>query len=457
MHHLDGVENARLSPFATPDCTWEVLPMSDRKITGHRSLRLSGSVTVPGDKSIAHRILILGSYARGTTFARGVPQNDDIEATMRCLAALGVQCERADDAVSVVGLGDRRYKAPAQPLDCGGSATTMRLLMGAVVARGRGAVFAGDDSLMSRPMDRVAHPMRMMGAGFQGNGDRLYPPVRVTTPENLEPMEYKLEVASGQLKTAIILAGLGVPKGRTVISGAINSRDHTERLVPQMGGSLVVTDDSIIVERSELRGLAHKVPGDVSTAAFFAAAAALLEDSRIQIRSICTNPTRMGFFEALSWMGGDVTVDESALWGREPVGDVTVRSSPLRGIEIHEDAVPFLIDEVPLVMLLGCFAEGQTIVRGVSELRIKESDRISCAVEGLTRMGADIEVGEDWVRVNGTGKLRGAELEPWGDHRMAMMFTIAAMAATGDSVVRDVDCEAKSFPEFYENIQRCLR
>jgi len=395
--------------------------------------------------------------ARGTTYAMGVPDSGDIEATLLCLRALGVTCNRVDNAVSVVGLADAGYAHPDGPLNCGGSATTMRLLMGAVVGRGQGATLVGDKTLSARPMDRVVRPLSLMGGTFEGRGERVFPPVSVTSPDAVNPIHYELDIASAQLKTAIILAGLNAPKGRTVISGAISSRDHTERLIPQMGGSLVVTDDSIVIEGGGLRGIAHYIPGDVSTAAFFAAAAALLETSRLTINKVCTNPTRTGFFEALSWMGGNISVEESDEWGREPVGDMRVRWAPLKGIEVHEDAVPFLIDEVPLVMLLGCFAEGETVIRGVSELRVKESDRISCAVEGLTRMGADIEVGEDWVRVAGTGKLHGAELEPWGDHRMSMMFTVAALAASGDSLIRGVECESKSFPAFFETINRILR
>jgi len=431
--------------------------MSDRKLTGHRGLRILGSLSPPGDKSIAHRVLLLGSLARGTTYAKSVPQSTDIEATMRALRLLGVRCERAGDAVSVVGLGHEKYAIPQGPIDCGGSATTFRLLLGALAGRGQGRVtLTGDEFLRSRPMDRVARPLGQMGALIEGCPDRCRPPVTINCPTILSPTDYELPVASAQVKTAILLAGLSAEGGRTVVRGAIHSRDHTERLIPRFGGSLVVTDNAIMVEPGGLSGVAVGVPGDASSAAFMAACAAGLESSRITLRGVNTNPTRTGFFEALSWMGCDVIIEDTDTSEGEPVGDISVRWSPLKGIEVPAEAVPYLIDEVPLLMLLGCLAEGDTVLRGLSELRLKESDRVSCAVEGLTRMGADIEVGEEVVTVGGSARLRGAELDPWGDHRMSMMFTIAALCATGDSLVRGVECEKKSFPAFYSQLQQAL-
>lgn len=431
--------------------------MADRKITGHKGSRLSGTLGVPGDKSITHRVLILGSMARGTTFARNVPSGDDVERTLGSLSALGVTCERVGDAVSVVGLGKGRYLEPAQPLECGGSATTMRLMMGAIAGRGCRATLRGDRSLARRPMDRIILPLRRMGVECTAETDAIYPPVSIVAPDYLEPVDVHLDVASAQVKTALIFAGLNVNKGRTVISGAIGSRDHTERLVPQMGGSLVVTDGSIIVEKSDLEAIAVTIPGDPSSAAFFIAGAALLPNSMITVKSVCTNPTRTGFFEALSWMGGDVEMIEGPASGREPQGDIQVKWAPLKGIEVHKEAIPFLIDEVPLVMVLACFAEGDTTIRGISELRLKETDRIACMVEGLTRMGADLEVGDSHVRIRGGTGLTGAELDPWGDHRMSMAFTLAALAAGGDSTILNVECEAKSCPRFYDKLQGVLK
>lgn len=431
--------------------------MPNRRITAHRSLRLAGNVLVPGDKSIAHRVLILGSMARGTTFVRNVPDSDDTARTLGCLSQLGVRCERVEDAVSVAGMDTQRYRQPDEPLDCGGSATTMRLLLGAIAGRGRETTLKGDESLCRRPMARVLEPLGRMGVKSEGQGPNAHPPVTIFPPAELAAIEYELPVASAQVKTALILAGLSAPKGRTVLSGLLHSRDHTERLVPRMGGSLVVTPESIIVERGPLDGIALTIPGDTSTAAFFAAAAALLPNSEITIRGVGTNPTRMGFFEALSWMGGNVAIVDARDSAQEPFGDIAIKHSPLHGIEVHADAIPFLVDEVPLIMLLACHADGDTVLHGAQELRIKESDRIGCAVEGLTAMGADIIVEEDQIIVHGNRPLHGARLDPWGDHRMSMMFTVAAYAAMGESTVRDVQCEAKSCPQFDELLQQLLR
>jgi 3-phosphoshikimate 1-carboxyvinyltransferase len=431
--------------------------MAERHIIAHRSLRIAGSLSGPGDKSIAHRVLILGAMARGTTYARNVPVGGDIVSTMKCLDALGARCDRVGDAVSVRGLGRNRFRSPAMPLDCGGSATALRLLLGAIAGKGGEAVLEGDETLRRRPMARVTVPLTRMGTQISAQGAQAYPPIHLVAPDALEPLSYELDVASAQVKSALILAALCVPRGRSVLTGLIHSRDHTERLIPKMGGALVVTDEAIIIEKSDLNAIAVTIPGDVSTAAFYAAAAALLPNSQLHIRNVCTNPTRMGFFEALTWMGGNVTVEDATDGDREPAGDIIVKAAPLRGIEIHREAIPYLIDEVPLVMLLACFAEGDTLLHGTSELRLKESDRIGCAVEGLTRMGADIEVGEDWVRVHGGKTLTGAQLDPWGDHRMSMMFTVAAHAATGDSRVLNVECEDKSCPGFYERFTELLR
>lgn len=431
--------------------------MSNRQITAHHSQRLAGKVTVPGDKSIAHRALILGALARGTTFVRNVPYCDDITATLHCLKQLGVQCERVDDAVSVAGLGTRRFLQPDEPLDCGGSATTMRLLLGAIAGRGRTTTLVGDASLSRRPMARVLEPLRQMGVESEAVGPGLCPPVTIHPPESLTPTRYEVPVASAQVKTALLLAGLSTHTGRTILTGRLQSRDHTERMIPRMGGSLVVTPDSIVVENCPLEGIALTLPGDTSTAAFFAAGAALLPGSDISIPAIGTNPTRMGFFEALTWMGGNIAIAETKDSSREPIGNITVKQAPLRGIVVHADAIPFLVDEVPLLILLACFAEGDTVLHGAEELRVKESDRIACAVEGLSAMGADIAVAEGRITIHGGRPLHGARLDPWGDHRMSMMFTIAAYAATGESTIRDVECERKSCPDFDVLLQLLMR
>jgi 3-phosphoshikimate 1-carboxyvinyltransferase len=429
--------------------------MLSRKIVGHKGIRLAGTIEVPGDKSIGHRILIMGSLARGTTFIRNLPDNDDIDRTIDCLRELGVKVERSGDASSVTGIKES-YRTPDQPLDCGGSATTMRILLGALAGRCKEATLIGDGSLLRRPMDRITKPLRQMGIQCQGRVEDdgvILPPITLQSPDLAEPVSWTLNVASAQVKTALILAGMGVKKGRTILTGSLLSRDHTERLVPQMGGSLVVTDDSIIVEHSELNAIALTLPGDPSSAAFFAAGAALLTNSQVTVNNVGLNPSRMGFFEALNWMGGSVKMQEARTEGREPVGQITVRHRPLHHVEVPKEAVPSLIDELPLLILLATQATGTTRIHGISELYIKECDRIGCTVEGLTRMGASIDVTEDTVTIAGQTPLKGAELDAWGDHRMSMLFTVAAYAAHGDSNIIDTTCESKSYPEFYSHFQ----
>jgi 3-phosphoshikimate 1-carboxyvinyltransferase len=429
--------------------------MPSRTISAHRGVRIGGNVTVPGDKSIAHRVLILGSLARQTTFVRNVPDCADIASTLRCLEQLGISWQRVGDAVSVVGLGRQRYARPAAALDCGGSATTMRLLMGAVAGRGDVTTFTGDKTLQRRPMDRLLIPLQRMGVSYTCHGVPGYAPVTLSPPDHLTAITYELPVASAQVKTALILAGLAA-SGRTILTGKLNSRDHTERFVPRMGGALVATTDAVVIEPSHLEAVATTIPGDASTAAFFAAAASLLPNSSLTLTGVGINPTRMGFFEALSWMGGDVTFTEAHETDREPVGTITVRYAPLKGIEIHRDAIPFLVDEVPLIMLLACHASGNTVLQGTAELHVKESDRIGCAVEGLTRMGANIEVSEEHILIRGVGQLHGTQLDPWHDHRMSMMFTVAAHASVGESVIAGVECESKSCPTFYSLFESLL-
>lgn len=426
-----------------------------RTISGHKGFELRGDVTVPGDKSICHRALILGAMARGRTFIKGAPLNRDVAATIRVLKALGVSVEQAGTSISVEGVGKGRFKMPSGPLDCGGSATTMRLMMGALAGKGPTNTLDGDATLRARPMRRVMEPLMQMGTEFEpAQGE--FAPILMVPPAQPRALDYEMPVASAQVKTALILAAL-CADGRSVIRGAVGSRDHTERLAPRMGGRIVSTKDALITEPSALDAIAINVPGDTSTAAFFAAAAALGRNSLLNLRGICVNPTRMGFFEALSWMGCKLHTEEAADSSYEPYGDVNVRWAPLKAIQIHPEAVPYLVDEVPLVMLLATQADGLSVLRGVGELRLKETDRIRCAVAGLRSMGASIEVTEDTVAISGPTPLRAATLDPCGDHRMSMMFTLAAYAASGTSTILNVDCEEKSCPEFYDLFQRVLK
>ncbi len=429
--------------------------MADRSIVSHGGFRLAGRVFVPGDKSIAHRALLAASLASGTTFIQGVPRGDDIQATLRCLRHLGITWEQQDDAVRLTGTGPGGYCRPSAPLDCGGSATTMRLMMGLLAGRAD-AVLTGDSSLRRRPMDRVATPLTSLGISFRWLEETGRAPLEVSARSFVTAARVHLELPSAQVKTAVILAALGAREGRTVITGAIHTRDHMERLLPRMGGVVVVSRDSIAVEPGPLHAIALAIPGDPSSAAFIVAAAALAKHSEVTISGMSLNPTRWGFFEALSWMGADIEQESVSTAHPEPAGSVHIRWRPLRAIHVPEEAVPGMVDEIPLLLLLATQADGETRFTGIAELRRKESDRLDTAVTALRSMGAAIDWGEDWAIVRGPTPLRGAVLDPRGDHRMSMMLSLAALTATGTSRVRGVEGEGKSFPGFWELLQRIV-
>jgi 3-phosphoshikimate 1-carboxyvinyltransferase len=413
---------------------------------------LSGSLRVPGDKALGHRILILGAMARGKTLIRGLPAGADIDTTCKGLQSLGVALERCEDAAQVVGMGRRRFSVPKWPIDCGASASTMRMLMGAVAGAGTEAAFTGDASLQRRPMDRVAQALAGAGATMTWEGEEGYAPCTLHAAGTPRPQSYHLPVPSGQVKTALILAALGA-RGRTEITGRIDSRDHTERLVPRLGGRLVTSGDRIIIEGGPLEAVAYSLPGDPSSAAIIAAAAALLEGSRVQLPGVLTNPTRTGFFDALRWMGGDVQLTHERDAEGEPVADYEIRFSALQGIEIPASAIPYMIDEIPVLAVLATQARGVTVIRGVSEARLKETDRISAAVEELAKMGASLRAEGDALVIEGPTPLRGGDLDARGDHRTAMSLALAARVARGRSRLLGARAVDKSWPGFFSALE----
>ena len=417
---------------------------------------LSGTVRVPGDKALAHRILILGAMARGETLVRGLPDCEDVDATCRCLTALGVSIERCEDAARVTGRAPGGFKTPAVPLDCGASASTMRMLMGAVAGQGRRATFTGDASLRSRPMDRVAQALAGTGATVTWSAEDGYPPATVRAAPAPRGQIYTLPVPSGQVKTALIFAALGAD-GRTEISGRTDSRDHTERLVPRMGGRLVVSEGRIIVEGGPLEGIAHSLPADPSSAAFLAAAATLLPGSRLILPGVLANPTRTGFFDALRWMGGDVRITGEREVSGEPVADLEIRAAELHGIDIPASAIPFMIDEIPILAVLATQARGVTIIRGAAEARLKETDRVAAAVVELGAMGAALHIEGDALAVEGPTPLGGASLNARGDHRTAMSLAVAARIARGRSRLADARAADKSWPGFYRVLEELAK
>lgn len=408
---------------------------------------LRGNIRVPGDKSIAHRALMLGAIANGWTRIAGVPRSADVSATIRALGNCGVQIQRNDDAVIVNGGGREALRAGGATIDCANSGTTMRLLMGVLSSHAGTVRLTGDESLSRRPMRRIAEPLAQMGAKVSMSGNGVAP-LDFTGSESLKAIEYELPVASAQLKSALLLAGLAA-NGRTRLRGKLYSRDHTERMLPLFGAHLEVRDGEIAIDGGQrLRSAFVEVPGDPSSAAVWIAAALLAANSEIALQNVSLNPTRTGFLDVVRRMGADVetSVRRSE---PEPIGSLRVRSSALRGISIGPDDVPAIIDELPLLAVLASQAHGRTEVRGAAELRVKESDRIDAIADALGAMGAQIETFEDGFAIEGVQPLRGALIEPQGDHRIAMAAAVASLVARGTTTIFDAECVGVSYPSFF--------
>jgi len=415
---------------------------------------LHGSLALPGDKSVSHRALILGALAEGRLTLRNVPSGQDVRSTRTCLAALGVRFLDVPGAVVVEGAGLSGLRAPGADLDCGNSGTTMRLLTGVLAGQGFDSVLTGDASLSRRPMRRVAGPLERMGACVSLAEDGR-PPVRIRGRRPLTSAAVRLEVPSAQVKSAVLLAGL-FAEGETEVDDPFGTRDHTERMLAALGAgeSLRRRGSAALIRPCALRtGFAWDLPGDVSTAAFFAAAAALIPGSSLALRGMLLNPRRLGFFLALREMGGDWAISGERETGGEPVGDVVVRHAPLRALRVKAERVPSMVDEIPLLAVLAAAADGESRLEGVGELRLKESDRIAGTLAGLRALGAEARAdGEDLI-VRGPTRFQGAALESGGDHRLAMAFAVAALAAHGESGIADAGCAAVSHPSFFEDLE----
>lgn len=418
-----------------------------------RSRGLRGRVRVPGDKSISHRALLLGSIAEGLSRVEGLLPAADCLATLRCIEALGVEVQRFDKTTLVVhGLGLHGLQEPDDVLDCAGSATTMRLLSGILAGQPFYSVLTGNASLRSRPMARIVQPLRWMGATILGrNNDRL-PPLSIRGGR-LQGINYTLPVASAQVKSAILLAGL-YAEGTTTVHEPGPARDHTERMLRAQGARLKVQGNSITLASSGgLRAMDITIPGDISSAAFPIAAACLVPRSEIVIEGVGVNPTRTGFLEVLRTMGADIVVENQQERGGEPVADIVVRGSPglnpgLRGVEVGGELVPRMIDEFPILAVAATQAEGETVVRDAAELRVKETDRIAAIVAELRKFGAYIEERPDGFVVEGPTSLREAHVDSHGDHRLAMSLIVAGLLAEGETIVEGTECIEDSFLGF---------
>ncbi|WP_367607150.1 3-phosphoshikimate 1-carboxyvinyltransferase [Legionella sp. W05-934-2] len=407
---------------------------------------LKGSALIPGDKSISHRAIMLGAIAKGTTIINGFLQGEDCLATLKAFQSMGVNIEGpVSQRVIINGVGKDGLVAPKMPIDCGNSGTTIRLLTGLLAGQSFDSTLVGDASLTKRPMERVSKPLTVMGAEIITNNG--CPPVTIRGGQKLHGIHYKMPVASAQVKSAILLAGL-YAEGETSVSEPTLTRDHTERMLTAFSYPIRKTEHTVTISPDhELIGTDIIVPGDISSAAFFMVAASIIPGSDITLKNIGLNPTRTGVIEILQSMGASLDIINKRLCGEEPVADLRVRYAPLEGVDIPASLVPSAIDEFPAIFVAAAAAKGQTLLHGARELRVKESDRIAVMVEGLQRMGIECQAFEDGVYIEG-GKLQGGEINSYGDHRIAMAFVVAASICKHEVTIAHAESVRTSFPQF---------
>ncbi|KGR84977.1 3-phosphoshikimate 1-carboxyvinyltransferase [Lysinibacillus odysseyi] len=416
---------------------------------------LHGEIQVPGDKSISHRSVMFGAIAEGTTTVEGFLLGEDCLSTIDCFRKLGVKIDVDGTNVKIESAGIDAWKEPKEVLYTGNSGTTTRLMLGILAGTKIHTIMTGDASIGKRPMRRVVDPLRLMGAQIAGREGGQFTPLAIQGTE-LTSIDYTMPVASAQVKSAILLAGLRA-KGTTVVRESEISRDHTERMLRQFGAKVETADGVVSFEGGQkLRGTHVNVPGDISSAAFFLVAGAIAQKSEIVLKNVGVNETRAGIIDVLQAMGADMEVvieDEQAA---EPTATITIRTSNLAGTTIEGAIIPRLIDEIPILALLATQAQGRTIIKDAEELKVKETDRITAVVAELKKLGADIEATEDGMIINGPTKLHGASLQSYGDHRIGMMAAVAALIADGPVEIDDPDCIAVSYPMFFEHIEALM-
>ena len=414
----------------------------------HPGGSVTGTIRVPGDKSISHRSIILSSIAEGVSHISGFLQGEDSLNTLRAFQAMGVSIDRNGDRVRVEGVGLHGLKQPVNVLDMGNSGTAMRLLLGLLAGQAFNATLTGDESLSSRPMNRVIEPLRTMNAYIDSQPGGTAP-LAVHASAQLKPIDYRMPMASAQVKSCLLLASLYV-QGTSTITEPAPTRDHTERMLRGFGCEVDTNGANISFKGGQiLRACDIEVPADISSAAFFLVAASIAPQSEVIMQHVGINPTRTGVIEILKLMGADITLLNERVIGGEPVADICVRSAALKGIKIPESLVPLAIDEFPVLFIAAACAEGETEFSGAEELRVKESDRIQVMADGLTTLGIRAEAKADGIIIQG-GSIDGGEVESHGDHRIAMAFSVAALRANETISIRDCANVNTSFPGFVD-------
>ena len=420
--------------------------------------KLHGEIDIPGDKSISHRSIMFGSIAQGTTEVTHFLDGADCLSTIDCFRKMGIEIERKDKRILVRGNGLRGLKAPSETLNVGNSGTTTRLISGILSGQNFTSVLSGDDSLNSRPMGRIMTPLNSMGANITSINGNNCAPLKIE-PGKLHSINYQSPVASAQVKSAVLLAGMYAEDGETSVTEPALSRNHTELMLQGFGASVtsILHPDgqatACIAPCEELYGQQIQVPGDISSAAYFIAAGLLIPNSEVLVKNVGTNFTRAGFLKVCEAMEADITLVNTSIQGGEPRADILVKSSNLKGTVIEGDIIPTLIDEIPMIAVMAACAEGTTIIRDAAELKVKETNRIDTVTEGLKNMGVNITPTDDGMIIEGDSSLKGAKINSYLDHRIAMAFSIAGLIAGGETEILDSQCVDVSYPAFFANLK----
>lgn len=417
---------------------------------------LSGEIHIPGDKSISHRAVMFGAIANGTTTVTNFLLGDDCLSTIACFRKLGIMIEQDENKVTIHGKGLEGLIEPSEVLDVGNSGTTIRLLMGILAGRPFHNVLIGDHSIGRRPMTRVVKPLSLMGAKIDGKKQGEFTPISIRGGD-LTGIEYNLPVASAQVKSSILFAGMQA-NGTTTIHEPAKTRDHTEQMIRQFGGEVESDGLTVKINGGQVLTASHvNVPGDISSAAFFIVAGAIVPNSEIVMKNVGLNPTRTGIIDVLKDMGADITIIPNAAEQFEPTGDIIIKTSELVGTTIEGDMIPRLIDEIPIIALLATQATGKTIIKDAHELKVKETNRIDTVVNELSKLGASIEATDDGMIIHGKTTLESGEVSSHGDHRIGMMLAVAALISKGEVKLEDAEAISVSYPRFFEDLNNLLR
>ncbi len=416
---------------------------------------LNGELAIPGDKSISHRSIMFGAIAQGETIVTNFLLGEDCLSTIDCFKKMGVMIERQEEKVIIHGNGFEGLCEPSEVLDVGNSGTTIRLLLGILAGRPFHSVLIGDQSIGKRPMTRVTKPLQLFGAAINGRKHGEFTPLSIMGG-NLEGIEYELPVASAQVKSSLLFAGLQA-SGTTTVIEPVKTRDHTERMIKQFGGEVEKNETTIRIKGGQkLTGTAIHVPGDISSAAFFLVAGAIVPGSEIKLTNVGLNPTRTGIIDIMKKMGAKITITQLTENEFEPSGDIVIQTSALKGTTIEGEIIPKLIDEIPILALLATQAEGVTVIKDAHELKVKETNRIDTVVAELTKLGANIEATEDGMIIYGKTDLTGGTVSSYGDHRIGMMLSVAAAICKEDVYLENEEAIYVSYPSFFTHLQSLI-